>query len=131
MALVCLPSDALSQHLPSYLAFYYLGRGVSLHSCSSKAQLLLLTLEEGYLLMASPPDLEGGVASLGPPGPLQLPLLGGEAMLPKSLIQSSIDGWGCVPSLLFDLGPNFAGGNEDNGDLFQKVPCKHCCIQCP
>ena len=24
---VCLPSDALSQHLPSYLGFSYLGRG--------------------------------------------------------------------------------------------------------
>ena len=58
MASVCLPSDALSQHLPSYLGFSYLGRGVSLHSCSSKAQLLLLTLDEGYLLMAAPPDLE-------------------------------------------------------------------------
>ena len=69
MALVCLPSDALSQHLPSYLAFSYLGRGVSLHSCSSKAQLLLLTLEEGYLLMASPPDLEHRVAPLSPPAP--------------------------------------------------------------
>ena len=26
---MCLPSDALSQHLPSYLGFSYLGRGVS------------------------------------------------------------------------------------------------------
>ena len=34
---VCLPSDALSQFLPSYLGFFYLGCGVSLHSCSSKA----------------------------------------------------------------------------------------------
>ena len=40
---VCLPSDALSQHLPSYLGFPYLGRGVSLHGCSRKAQPLLLT----------------------------------------------------------------------------------------
>ena len=22
------------------------------------------------------------------------------------------------------------GGNEDNGDLLQKVPCMHCCTQC-
>ena len=36
-------------------------------------------------------------------------------MLSKSLIQFSVDGWGCVPSLLFDLRPNFGGGNEDNG----------------
>ena len=69
MVSVCLPSDALSQHLPSYLGFSYLGRGVSLHGCSSKAQLLLLTLDEGYLLIAPPPDLERGVAPLGPPAP--------------------------------------------------------------
>ena len=48
MVLVCLPSNALSQHLPSYLGLSYLGRGVSLHGCSSKAQPLLLTLDEGY-----------------------------------------------------------------------------------
>ena len=54
----------------------YLGRGVSVHSCSSKAQLLLLTLDEGYLLTSALPDLECGVAPLGPPAPAQLPLLG-------------------------------------------------------
>ena len=64
MVSVCLPSDALSQHLQSYLSFSYLGHGVSLHGCSSKAQLLLLTLDEGYLLTAAPPDLEHGVAPL-------------------------------------------------------------------
>ena len=52
-----------------YLGFSYLLSGVSLHVCSSKAQPLLLTLDEGYLLMAIPPDLERGVASLGPPAP--------------------------------------------------------------
>ena len=50
MVSVCLPSDALWQHLPSYLGFSYPGRGVSLHGCSSKAQPLLLTLDEGYLI---------------------------------------------------------------------------------
>ena len=35
--------------------------------------------------------------------------------LSKSLIQFSVDEWGCVPSLLFDLRPNYGGGNEDNG----------------
>ena len=54
---VYLPSDALSQHLPSYLGFSYLGHGVSLHGCSSKVQLLLLTFNEGYLLTATLPDL--------------------------------------------------------------------------
>ena len=78
---VCLPSDALSQHLPSYLGFSHLGRGVSLHSCSSKVQPLLLTLDEGYLLTAAPPDLERGVAPLGPPVPA-LPLLLGCGVAP-------------------------------------------------
>ena len=70
MASVCLPSDALLQHPPSYLSFSYLGHGVSLHGCSSKAQLLLLTLDEGYLLTTAPPDLEHGIAPLGPPAPM-------------------------------------------------------------
>ena len=53
------------------------------------------------------------------------------ATLSKSLIQFSVDGWDYVPSLLFDLGPNYGGGNEDNGNLHQKVPCMHCCAQFP
>ena len=77
MVSVCLPSDALLQHLPSYLGFSYLERGVSLHGCSSKVQPLLLTLEEGYLLTTAPSDLEHGVAPLGPPALLQPPLFGG------------------------------------------------------
>ena len=52
-------------------------------------------------------------------------------MFSKSLIQFSVDGRGCVPSLLFDLRPNYGGGNEDNGDLLQKFPCTHCCTQYP
>ena len=76
MVSVCLPSDALLQHLPSYLGFSYLGLGVSPHRCSSKAQLLLLTLDEGYLLTVGPPDLERGIAPLGPPAPAQPRLLG-------------------------------------------------------
>ena len=68
---MCLLSDALLQHLLSYLGFSYLGRGVSLHGCSSKAQLLLLTLDEGYLFTAALPDLQRGIAPLGPPAPVQ------------------------------------------------------------
>ena len=71
MVSVFLPSDALLQHLPSYLGFSYLGRGVSLHGCSSKAQPLLLTLDGGYLLSAALPDLQCGIAPLGPPAPVQ------------------------------------------------------------
>ena len=77
MVSVCLASDALLQHLPSYLGFSYLGRGVSLHGCSSKAQPLLLTLDEGYLLTTTPSDLERGIGPLGPPAPSQPLLLGG------------------------------------------------------
>ena len=73
---VCLPSDALLQHLPSYLGFYFLGHGVSLHGCSSKARLLLLTLDEEYLLTTTLPDLQRGMATLGPPACGQPPILG-------------------------------------------------------
>ena len=51
MVSVCLPSDALLQHLPSYLGFSYLGRGVSPHHAL--------------------PDLQRGIAPLGPPVPAQ------------------------------------------------------------
>ena len=56
-------------------------------------------------------------------GKLNLVLMG-RAMLSKSLIQLSADGWGCVPSLLFDPRPNYDGGNENNRDLLQNVPCR-------
>ena len=72
----CLPSHALLQHLSSYLGFSYLRCGVSLHGCSSEARPLLLTLDEGYLLTAAVPDLQRGIAPLGPPAPVQPPLLG-------------------------------------------------------
>ena len=51
-------------------------------------------------------------------------VLSHRTMLSKSLIQFSVDEWGCVPSIIY-LGPNYGGGNEDNGDLLQKVsaPC--------
>ena len=45
-------------------------------------------------------------------------------MLRKCLIQFSVDGWGCVPSLLFDLRPTYGGRNEDDGDLLQR---SHAC----
>ena len=54
MVSVCLLSDALLQHLPPYLGFSYLGHGYLF----TEAQPLLLTLDEGYLLTATPPDLD-------------------------------------------------------------------------
>ena len=58
-------------------------------------------------------------------GKLGLVLMGG-AMASKF----SVDGQGCVPSLLFDLRQNYGGDNEDNGDL-QMVLCIHCSHSMP
>ena len=63
-------------------------------------------------------------------GEVSLVLLG-RAMLSKSLIQFSLDGWGYVSSLLFGLRANYGGGKEDNDNLLQKAPYIHCHTQCP
>ena len=55
----------------------------------------------------------------------------GRAMFSKSLIQFSVDGQSCVPSLLFDLRPNYGGGNENNGNLLQKIPYTQSCGRSP
>ena len=41
-------------------------------------------------------------------------------MVSKSLIQFSAEGQGCVPSLLFDLRPNYPRGKENNGTSFKR-----------
>ena len=97
MISVCLPSDAVSQHLPSYLGFFYLGRGVSLQGCSSKVQPLLLTLDQGYLLTTAPSDLECGIAPLGPPAPTQSLLLGGGVAPPGCHPRPQAWGWSSQP----------------------------------
>ena len=105
MVSVCLPSDAFLQHLPSYLGFSYLGRGVSLLACSSKAWLLLLTLDEGYLLTNAVPDLQRGIAPLGPPAPAQPPLL---VLLLLAAGPGLGRGWllpAAVPGLRFGVAP--------------------------
>ena len=114
MVSVCLPSDALLQHLLSYLGFSYLGRGVSLHRCSSKVQPLLLTLDQGYLLTTALPDLQCGIAPLGPPAPAEPWLLGhgvappGRRLCPLAPPLSSGVGAWCSssrpPSLTSDAG---------------------------
>ena len=105
MVSVRLPSDALLQHLPSYLGSSYLGRGVSLHRCSSKVQPLLLTLDEGYLLIAALPDLQRGIAPLGPPMPAQPPLLGlllpGRRPWPRAWVAPP----SCCPNLRHRVAP--------------------------
>ena len=45
-------------------------------------------------------------------------------MLSKPLIQFSVDEWGSVPSLLFDLRPNYGG--EGNG-----TPLQYSCLENP
>ena len=50
----------------------------------------------------------------------------GRAMLSKSLIQFSADGWGCVPSHPpYRPRPNYGRGNGSNGGLLQKDVCQH------
>ena len=90
---MCLSSDALLQHLPSYSGFSYLVRGVSLQGCSSKPQLLLLTLEEGSALL----DLQCGIALLGPLVPAQPRLLG--LLLPAAALASGMGGSSQLPPL--------------------------------
>ena len=50
-------------------------------------------------------------------------------MLSKCLIQFSVDGWSCVPSLLFTWGQTMVEV-EDNGDLLQKDQSMYCYSQC-
>ena len=59
-------------------------------------------------------------------GKLGLVLMDG-TMISKSLIQFSVDGWGCVPSLLFDLRPNYGRGNGSNMQPPLKGLCQNCC----
>ena len=42
-------------------------------------------------------------------------------MLSKSLVQFSVDGQGCVPSLLFDLRPNYDGGNGGGNEVLDEA----------
>ena len=57
-------------------------------------------------------------------GKLGLVLMGRD-MLRKYLVQFSVNGWGSVTSLLFDLRPNYGEGNKDNGNLSFKRPQAH------
>ena len=105
MVSLCLPSDALLQHLLSYLGFSYLGHGVSLHGYSSKAQPLLLTLDEGYLLTTTLPDLQLGIAPLGPPVPVQPWLPGCGVAPPRCRPWPGCGGmWYLLPAAAPDLG---------------------------
>ena len=62
--------------MPSRNTYHLTWVSLTLDGCPSKVQRLLLTLDEGCLLTATPPDLEHGVAPLSSPVPVQPPLLG-------------------------------------------------------
>ena len=122
MVSVCLPSDALLQHLPSYLGFSYLGHGISLHGYSSKAQPLLLTLDEEYLLTATVPDLQCGIAPLGPPVPAQPPLLG--LLLPAASPGLGVGGSSQLPPMALGSGWLLKVTTPDLG-LRVSLPSRH------
>ena len=49
------------------------------------------------------------------------PILMGGTRLSKSLTQFSVDGWGCIPSLLFDLRTNYGGVMKIMGTSFKRT----------
>ena len=52
-----------------HMGYLFMAVPAKRSGCSSKAKLLLLTLDEGYLLTSALPDLQHGIAPLGPPVP--------------------------------------------------------------
>ena len=68
-----------------------------------------LTLDEGYLLTTAPPDLERGIAPLGPPAPAQ-PLLLGRGVAPPSRRPWPQAGVAGVVYLLPDATPDLRHG---------------------
>ena len=71
---VCLPSDALLQHLPSYLGFSYLGHGYFFMAAPAKCSHCSLPWTRD--MFSLPPFLTPGIAPLGPPVSAQARLLG-------------------------------------------------------
>ena len=69
---MCLPSDVLLQHLPSYLGFSYLGVGYLFTAAPAKHSCYSLPWTRGISL---PPDVQRGIAPLGPSCAWQPPLL--------------------------------------------------------
>ena len=63
-------------------------------------------------------------------GKLSLVLMGG-AMLSESLIQFSVGGRGCVTPCCLTSGQTIVEVLKIMVTSFKKVPCMHCCTQCP
>ena len=63
-------------------------------------------------------------------GKLGLVLMGG-AMLNKSLIQFSVDVWGCIPHLLFDLRPTMVDVMRIMATSFQRSQARTAALSAP
>ena len=57
------------------MGFSYLGGGGISSRLLQQSTAAALTLDEGYLLTSTVPDLQRGIAPLGPPVPARPPLL--------------------------------------------------------
>ena len=55
----------------------------------------------------------------------------GRAMLSKSLIQYSVDGWGCVPSLLFSWGQTMAEVMKITATSFKRSHARTATLSAP
>ena len=75
---MCLPSDASRNTYRLTWVSLTLGVGYLFTAAPAKRSRCSLSWMMGYLLTTAPPDLERGVAPLGPPAPMQPPLLGCE-----------------------------------------------------
>ena len=82
MVSVCLPSDASCNTYHLTWVSLTLGVGYLFTAAPAKHSRCFLTLDEGYLLTATLPDLQRGIAPLGPPVPVQQPLLGRGLIFP-------------------------------------------------
>ena len=92
MVSVCLPSDVLLQHLPSYLGFTYLGVGYLFTAAPAKHSYCSLPWMRGISSTALP-DLQHGMDPLGPPVPAQPSLLGHGVVTPSGHPWPWV--WGC------------------------------------
>ena len=63
-------------------------------------------------------------------GNLGLALMG-KAMLSKYVIQFSVDGWGCFPSLEFGLRLNYGRGNGGNESSFKRTYTRTVVLSAP
>ena len=70
-----------------------LDMGYLFTAAPAKCRHCSLTLAEGHVLTVTPPDLERGVAPLGPPAPVQPPLLGLSILILLNVFCSESNSW--------------------------------------